>query len=297
MLRSTVVGLVVVLLIAKAATSLRVVLPNSAERTEVTTFHPEHTKNFDVHAENGSVEIVGQEDKSAEIEITSVLQASARDEESAAAALEAMEVTIEGKDAETCRVGWHWKKARHDDWSGSVGFHIAAPERVNVVCEALNGSITVDRLSGTAKLKSQNGKIVSKTSGASLEIRTGNGVIEAKYSGPHLQLHTQNGTIGADLSHAGAIDGEITTQNGTVNLTVGDHTACKLSASTVNGRVSSPGQKQSWMKRLRKKSRSVEETLGSGGGTLKVGVQNGAIKIRHVESHDDADSNDDESDE
>src|SRR5271168_3345002 len=191
MLRSTVVGLVVVVLIAKAATSLRIVLPNSAERTEVTTYHPEHTKNFDVHAENGTIEIVGQEDASADVEITSVLKASAHDEEAAAAALEAMEVTIDGKGTEICQVGWRWKTPRHDDWSGSVAFKILAPEKVNVKCDAQNGAITITNLSGTTKLKSQNGKIVSDTSGESLEARTDNGVIEAKYSGPHLQLHTQ----------------------------------------------------------------------------------------------------------
>jgi hypothetical protein len=295
MFRSTIVGLVVVVLIAKAATSLRVVLPNSAERTEVSSFRSEHTKNFDVQAENGTVEIVGQDDAMAKVEITSVLQASAHDEESAAAALEAMEVTIEGKEQETCRVGWKWKSPRHDDWSGSVNFKILAPERVNVTCEAQNGAITVNNLSGTAKLKSQNGKIVSDTSGEALEARADNGVIEAKYSGPHLQLHTQNGTIAADLSHAAAIDGDITTHNGTVNLTVGDHTSCKLVASTVNGRVSTPSQKQSWIKRWRK-PRSIEETLGSGGGTLKVSVKNGAIKVRHAKGEDDADSDEDESD-
>jgi hypothetical protein len=294
MLRSTVVGLVVVVLIAKAATSLRIVLPNSAERTEVTTFHPEHTKNFDVHAENGTIEIVGQEDASADVEITSVLKASAHDEEAAAAALEAMEVTIDGKGTEICLVGWRWKTPRHDDWSGSVAFKILAPEKVNVNCDAQNGAITINNLRGTVKLKSQNGKIASDTSGESLEARTDNGVIEAKYSGPHLQLHTQNGTIAADLSHGAAIDGDITTQNGAVNLTVGDHTSCKLLASTVHGRVTTPSQKQGWMKRLRKQH-SVEEKLGTGGGPLKVSVKNGSIKIRHVKNEDNSDSDDDES--
>jgi hypothetical protein len=293
MIRSTIVGLVVVLLIAKAATGFRIMWSNSVERTESVTFPSKHTKNFEVHADNGTVEIVGQDDASADVEITSVLQASAHDEEAAAAALEAMEVTIEGKGAETCRVGWRWKTPRHIDWSGSVRFKILAPEKVNVNCEAQNGTLSVNNLSGTAKLKSQNGKIVSDTSGESLEARTDNGVIEAKYSGPHLQLHTQNGTIAADLSHAGAVDGDIGTQNGAVTLTVGDHTSCKLSASTVNGRVSSPGQKRSWVKRWRK-TRSIQETLGSGGGALKLSVQNGAIKIRHVKGEDDSDSDDDD---
>ncbi len=296
MFRSTIVGLVVVVLIAKAATSLRVVLPNSADRTEAVTFRPDHTKNFDIHTGNGAVEFVGQDDAAADIEIASNLHATGHDEESAAAALQAMEVTIEGKETETCRVGWRWKQTPQPDWSGSVNFKIVAPEKVNVACEAQNGTIAVNHLSGTAKLKSRNGKIVSQTSGASLEARTDNGVIDAKYSGPHLALHAQNGTVTADLSHAAAIDGDITTQNGTVNLTVGDHTSCKLSASTVNGRISSPGQKHGWTKRWRK-PRSIEEAFGSAVGTLKVGVQNGAIKVRHVASHDDSDADDDESDE
>ena len=99
-------------------------------------------------------------------------------------------------------------------------------------------------LSGTAKLKSQNGKIVADTSGNSLEARTQNGVIDAKYPGPHVQLHTHNGTISADLSHTRDVDGEVTTQNGAITVTVGDDTSCKLSASTVNGRVLMPSRKK-----------------------------------------------------
>jgi hypothetical protein len=297
MVRSAIVGLVAVLLIAKVATGLRFIMPNSVERTETKEFAPQHTKNFEVHAENGSVEIVGQDDASANIEITSVLQASAHDEEAAAAALEAMEVTIEGmepgQEKETCKVGWRWKTPRQIDWSGSVRFKILAPEKVNANCDAQNGPVTVTNLSGTAKLKSQNGKIVAETSGNSLEARTQNGVIEAKYKGPHVQLHTHNGTISADLSHARAVDGEVTTQNGAVALTVGDDTSCKLSASTVNGRVLMPNPKRGWLKRLLK-AREVHETLGNGGGTLKVAVQNGVIKVKHVKAGSDSDSSDDD---
>jgi len=297
MVRSAIVGLVAVLLIAKVATGLRFIMPNSVERTESKEFSPKHTKNFEVHAENGSVEIVGQDDASANIEITSVLQASAQDEESAAAALDAMEVTIEGmesgKEKETCRVGWRWKTTRQIDWSGSVRFKILAPEKVNVNCEAQNGALTVTNLSGTAKLKSQNGKIVADTSGNSLEARTQNGVIDAKYRGPHIQLHTHNGTISADLSHTRDVDGEVTTQNGAITLSVGDDTSCKLSASTVNGRVLMPNRKKGFLKRLLK-SHEAHETLGNGGGTLKLAVQNGMIKVKHVKAGSDSDSSDDD---
>jgi hypothetical protein len=293
MIRSTIVGLVVVVLIAKVATGFRI-WSNSVERTESVSFRPEHTKNFNVHADNGTIDFTGEDDAAANVEITSVLQASAHDEEAAAAALDAMEVTIEGKETETCRVGWRWKKPKQIDWSGSVRFTIVAPKSVNATCEAQNGTVTVKNLAGSANLKSQNGKIVSDTSGESLEARADNGVIDAKYSGPHLKLHTQNGTISADVSHAAAIDGDITTQNGGVTLTVGDHTSCKLSASTVNGRVTSPGQKQSWIKRW-KKSHSLEEKLGAAEGTLKLSVKNGSIKIRHVKNADDSDADDDES--
>jgi hypothetical protein len=43
------------------------------------------------------------------------------------------------------------------------------------------------------------------------------------------------------------------------------------------------------------KSRSAHETLGEGGGTLKLSVQNGSIKVRHTKA--DGDSDDDDSDE
>jgi hypothetical protein len=108
-----------------------------------------------------------------------------------------------------------------------------------------------------------------------------------------VQLHTQNGTIAADLSHTGAVAGDITIQNGTVALTIGDDTSCKLLATTVNGRVLMAGQKRSWIRRL-SRSHSLRETLGNGGGTLKLAVQNGSVKIRHAKA--DSDQDDDDSD-
>ena len=298
MLRSTIVGLVAVLLIAKIATSWRVILPNSAERTETRTFSPDHTKNFEVRAENGSIEFVGENDPKSEIEITSILQASGPNEEAATAALDDMEVTIEGmepgKEAETCKVGWRWKTTPSPEWSGSVRFKIQAPHKVNLDFEAQNGALNVTNLAGNAKLKSQNGKITSDTSGPSLEARTANGVIEAKYSGQHLQLHTQNGTVSADLSHAAAIDGEISTHNGAATVTVGDDTSCELKASTVHGRVLMPDSKKGFLKRLMKQ-RSAHATFGKGGGTLKLAVQNGMVKVRHVKAESDS-SDDDEDD-
>ena len=55
MVRSAIVGLVAVLLIAKVATELRGILPNSVERTETKNFRTDHTKNFEVRADNGEV--------------------------------------------------------------------------------------------------------------------------------------------------------------------------------------------------------------------------------------------------
>jgi hypothetical protein len=303
MVRSAIVGLVAVLLIAKVATEFKFFVSNSVERTETQNFPPGHTKNFEIKADNGAVEFVGQADSKADIEITSVLQASAHDEESAALALDAMEVVIEGmepgKEKDTCKVGWRWKTPRQIDWSGSVRFKIVAPEKMNVTCEATNGALHVSNVEGTVKLKSENGKISSDTSGPSLEARTSNGVIDTKYRGPHLQLHTQNGTISADLSRTAAIDGDVTTQNGAVTLTVGDDTSCELKASTVNGRVLipaqlMPAQKKGWIKRVLPRH-SAHATLGKGGGNLKVAVTNGVVRVKHVKAESESDS-DDESD-
>jgi hypothetical protein len=294
MFRSALVGIVVVLLIAKAATGLRIVWSNSAERTDRVSFAP-HPKNYEVRADNGAIEFDGNNDASANVDVTSVCQASGHDEQAAAAALEAMEVTIDGRDKETCRIGWHWKTPPHSDWSGTVRFQVVAPQHVNLRCDAQNGAVTVHKLKGDARLKSQNGRIVSETSGDTLEATTENGQIDSKFSGRHLQLHTANGTVAADLSHAEAVDGEIGTQNGAVTLTVGDHTACKLSASTVNGRVTGAAHKKGWMNKWRR-NRSVDQTFGEGGGPLKVTVQNGAIRIRHVTNDEDSDKDNEDSD-
>jgi hypothetical protein len=262
MVRSTVVALVVVLLVAKAVTGLNLIPSHWEERTQTLTFRAQSTKAIEIATSNGTVEFVGQADPSKTVELVAHCKAGASTGERAQQALDAIEVTTDGKETETCRIGWHWRTLRESDWSADVDFTIRAPKSVNVKIESHNGRLIVKNLVGNAKISTHNGQIDAETAGESLNAQTDNGEITAKFTGRTVNLHSHNGRIAADLSDSRRIEGEIATHNGLVEVTVGKLTSCELITKTGHGWRNSHGGK-----------------LGTGGGKLVASSRNGAVLI------------------
>jgi hypothetical protein len=262
MVRSTVVGLVVVLLVAKAVSGLNLISSHWEERSRTVTFRPQFTKAYEVVTPNGTVDFAGQDDPSKTVEIVARCKAGASTSERAQEALDAIEVTTDGKETENCRIGWQWRIPQETDWSAMVDFTIRAPKNVSLRAECRNGRIVVKNLVGNAKLSTHNGRIEAETAGETLDAETDNGEIIAKFPGRKVNLHSHNGRISADLSEGHNIEGEIGTHNGVVQVTVGKQTSCQLVAKTHHG----------WRNRRGGK-------LGSGGGKLVVTSHNGAVLI------------------
>jgi hypothetical protein len=270
MVRSTVIGLVAVLLVVKAVSSLSWIATHWEERTEAISLPAQTTKNFEIVTQNGTIEFAGQDEKLKTAELVAHVKGGANTDEKAQQALDDIEITTEGKDTETCRIGWRWRKQPEADWSSLVDFTLRAPKNVNLKVENHNGRVEVKGLAGNARINTHNGEIETETSGDSLEAKTANGEIDARFSGHKINLQSNNGRIAADLSECHAVEGEIGTHNGLVEITVGKQTSCELTTKTRHGYRNSKGGK-----------------IGSGGGKLLASSHNGAVLI-HNGTHDGA---------
>jgi hypothetical protein len=264
MVRSTVVGLVVVLLVVKAVSSLSWMSTRWEERTQTITLPAQSTKTYEIVTQNGTVEFAGQDEHLKSAELVAHVKGGANTDERARQALDAIEVTTEGTGTETCRIGWKWKKPIETDWSAVVDFTLRAPKSANLRVEGHNGRVEVKNLAGNANINTHNGEIETETSGESLEAKTSNGEIDAKFSGRKIKLQSNNGRIAADLSESHAVEGEIGTHNGLVEITLGKETACVLETKTRHGYRNSRGGK-----------------IGSGGGKLLATSHNGAVLIHN----------------
>jgi DUF4097 and DUF4098 domain-containing protein YvlB len=280
MVRSTVIGLVVVLLVVKAVSSLSWISTRWEERTQTITLPAQNTKNYEIVTQNGTVEFAGQDEHLKTAELIAHVKGGANTDERAQQALDAIEVTTEGKDTETCRIGWRWRKPQETDWSAVVDFTLRAPKSANLRVESHNGRVEVKSLTGNANISTHNGEIETETSGELLEAKTANGEIDAKFSGRKIKLESNNGRIAADLSECHSIEGEIGTHNGLVEITLGKETSCVLETKTRHGYRNSRGGK-----------------LGSGGGKLLATSHNGAVLIHNgTQKADKQVDNEDEDD-
>jgi Putative adhesin len=264
MVRSTVIGLVVVLLVVKAVSSLTWIATRWEERTQTITLPAQVTKTYEIVTQNGTVEFAGEDEHLKTAELIAHVKGGSNTDERAQQALDAIEVTTEGKDTDTCRIGWRWRKTPETDWSATVDFTLRAPKNANVRVENHNGRVEVKNLTGNANITSHNGEIETESSGESLEAKTDNGEIDAHFSGRKIKLQSDNGRINADLSESHAIEGELGTHNGRVEVTVGKDTSCELAVKTRHGRSNSRSGK-----------------IGSGGGRLVVSTHNGGILIHN----------------
>jgi Putative adhesin len=264
MVRSTVIGLVAVLLVVKAVSSLSWISTRWEERTETVSLPTQATKNYEIVTHDGTVDFAGDDEHLKTAELVAHIKGGANTDERAQQALDDIEITTEGKDTETCRIGWRWRKPPESDWSAVVDFTLRAPKNVNLKVESHNGRVEVKGLAGNAKITSHNGEIETETSGESLEAKTTNGEIDARFSGHKINLQGNNGRIVADLSDCHAVEGEIATHNGLVEITLGKQTSCELVTRTRHGFRNSHGGK-----------------IGSGGGKLLANSHNGAVLIHN----------------
>ncbi len=143
--------------------------------------------------------------------------------------------------------------------SWSVSFRVMVPVKSNLELSSVNGGI---------KVKNALGEI---------EARTVNGGIDVEDLADDAEVSTVNGSINAEFDNDrwDKNEFEAKTTNGSIKVKLPEDCSAELKAGTVNGsiNVDFPITVQGRIKK------SIDTTLGGGGGDIELRTINGGIKI------------------
>jgi Toastrack DUF4097 len=156
-----------------------------------------------------------------------------------------------------CRPGTGGRMNTRDN-DVNVDFHVRVPAGVSFVGRTVNGGIEAVGLDGDAEATTVNGGIKVEAAGV-------------------VRAHTVNGSLNARMGRAdwtGAL--ELKTVNGGITLELPGDAAADVTASTVNGDISTDFP---LTVKGRFSRRNVEGTIGGGGRALELATVNGGIQI------------------
>jgi DUF4097 and DUF4098 domain-containing protein YvlB len=143
---------------------------------------------------------------------------------------------------------------------GSVHYTLHVPQNARLdKIDLVNGSLNLQSLSGEIKTDLVNGKLRASDLAGTADLATVNGTVEANYS---------------NLNNVREI--KLSSVNGTVNLLLPQSPNADVSASTVNGGISTDFPLTVKGKFVGK---SMSGTLGSGGVKIDLSNVNGSIHI------------------
>ena len=207
--------------------------------------------HLNVNAENGGIEVIGEDRQ--DIALEARVSAHAGSQSEAASLLH--EVTIQtGAIVEA-----HGPRpVSGHGWS--VGYKLLVPRQLAAKFHTLNGNLSLTALNGAIDGETTNGGLHLEDLAGDVHVRTTNGGISANLEGNTWQ--------GTGLS--------VKAVNGGVSVSVSHAYSAHLVASTVNGGISVniPGANQSEVHR-----HSVDTNLGSGGPTISFETVNGGVSI------------------
>ncbi|WP_286235284.1 DUF4097 family beta strand repeat-containing protein [Thalassotalea sediminis] len=213
------------------------------------------TSEFRLNNVNGEVEIQGW-DKNV-IEVTATISA---DNERARNRIEVqMEENSRGVTVET-----HYKKG---DWnkhsSGSVDYQVMVPVGTKLSeIELVNGSLTVENVSGMMKLQTVNGAIDASGLANNSEVSSVNGSVELIYHSVSDSLNDIN----------------IETVNGRVILVLPEEISADVEVETMHGSIKNDFGLSA--KKNMFTGRSLEGMIGNGKVQIDIETINGSVKIK-----------------
>jgi hypothetical protein len=185
-------------------------------------------------------------------------------------------------------------------YSPSARLRVAVPRTTALDVRSGDGSITVEDISGTTSLRSDDGSIVATRVTTDLRARTDDGSIRVREAGGKVDVETGDGsvTVNGALTHLRAKTGDgsvrvalepgsrleddwlIETRDGTVEVRLPENIDADVDAVTSDGRVQSnyPGLRveRSDDEEAR---RELRATLGGGGRTLRIRTGDGSIRF------------------
>ena len=164
--------------------------------------------------------------------------------------------------------------------SNLTGFPYSWPFFKNIYDERVDYIIQVPRGARLAGITSVNGQITVDGVSGNIEASTVNGKTQIKGAAGDLKLSTVNGQIEAEM--AALARGQTVSLkgvNGQIDATLPADADADVSASTVNGHISSEFPSLV-VKKESPASHKLKGSLGRGGATVSAGTVNGSIRIR-----------------
>jgi serine/threonine protein kinase len=211
---------------------------------------------------NGPIEISGWDRD--EVVIRAVKHGDTKE------SVEAVQIEVE---AQPSHVTIHTRQPEKRSWSWGRN------DRVSV-----DYTIQVPNRAYLHTIENANGRIVIEGVDGDIEATTANGVIHTKSAAGNLKLSTANGRIAAELASLGDHQSvSLETANGQIVATLPEGADAEISASTVNGRITSEFPSLVVKKEFPLGS-SLTGVLGNGSAHLKIGTANGRIDIRRSET-------------
>ncbi len=257
-------------LLLALALSASIAVPAVAETASETvskTLDVQAGEQLDLSNVNGSVKITtwdrSQVAIKAEKEVKTGISVPAKD------ALQQLQVvvgqaggkiTVETRHPKSSSGAFSWLTGSNVD--AQVRYEITVPRSFNLKVRTVNGSVSVDGVTGNHSIRTTNGAITAKGTSGALKLATTNGGINAEL----LRI-----LPGAEMS--------FNTTNGRINLSVPSTFAATLSANTTNGTIDSdlPITISGSVSK-----RSLRGTINGGGPEVKLATTNGSIKVKSL---------------
>jgi hypothetical protein len=179
------------------------------------------------------------------------------------------------------RVELDVRVAKIDRWFSvgdrSVRVEIRVPNGLLANIHTRDGSISVDGVSGSFRLRTGDGRIEATRIDGTLSADTGDGSIRVRGRLDALTLHTGDGSIEADLMSGSKITSgwDVGTGDGHVTLRLPAGLGAELDAHTNDGKIETDFP----VTTSRVTGSDIRGKLNGGGPTLKVRTGDGAIRI------------------
>ncbi len=239
-----------------------------AAKVEETTVHQIPAQNLtlvDLSNVNGSIQCVGKDTDV--VELVCTLKASADSKTSAQAYLDKIVIDIK-EEGNVLHVNTRlpkksgsgfWKWIAGKSVNASVDYVLNVPKAMAVDLESVNGSVTVNDLSGKVKLETVNGGVRAKGISAAANVQTVNGSVHCEFTEALTLQDMSFGTV-----------------NGSIKVFLPDTAAFTISVETVNGGINCDFDLSS---DAVKKRRHLSGSVNGGGPRLSFETVNGSVGV------------------
>jgi DUF4097 and DUF4098 domain-containing protein YvlB len=262
------------------------------EQVDESTIPAGALDQLELRTHNGEIKVTGDAERE-DILVTVHRKVGGRDEASALACRDAIEIRSEASGERGHSISWVWKMRKQRDWVTRVSYTVEMPARLALRAGTYNGAVNVETVDGSCDLSTHNGAVTARSVKGACQVKTHNGFVEIEAAdepvfvrshngpikvataAPSIDLWSHNGSIAVDAEASRQFGGQITSHNGLVRVTVGSEASTQITCKSHNGRIKCEAP----LRDVETARRYAKGTLGKGGPALRITTFNGPIKV------------------